>query len=178
MPRKLSDQQFCGWCGGKVAYKAEWMSQCTACGHQRYFDPNPCSNVIVTSGDKVLMLERAIEPMKGKYDFPGGYMVIPDSSMEAAAYRELQEEVGLTPADVTPLRYLSSYSVQPYVDRGIENHNVSFYYQAELKNPNQALRLDKENTSIRWVTKADLPNIDFAWDSDRRMLHEFFGVKL
>lgn len=44
---------------------------------------------------KVLLIKRAADPYQGKWALPGGFVEI-DESLEAAAARELKEEVGVT----------------------------------------------------------------------------------
>src|SRR5665647_2500087 len=54
-----------------------------------------------------LLIRRGVEPYAGKLALPGGFTG-PDEDIEAAAYRELQEEVGVGPEDVV-LEQLRSY---------------------------------------------------------------------
>mgnify|MGYP001576306194 FL=1 len=43
---------------------------------------------------KVLLIERALEPFKGKWALPGGFVRV-DETLDEAARRELAEEAGL-----------------------------------------------------------------------------------
>src|SRR5271154_3114545 len=43
---------------------------------------------------KVLLIQRALEPFKGKWALPGGFVRM-DETIDAAARRELEEETGL-----------------------------------------------------------------------------------
>lgn len=54
-----------------------------------------------------LLIRRGVEPYAGKLALPGGFTG-PDEDIEAAAYRELQEEVGVGPEDVV-LEQLRTY---------------------------------------------------------------------
>ena len=60
-------------------------------------------NVVVVynpQADKVLMCKRAKDPYKGKFNLVGG-KVEPNEEELAAAYRELEEETGITNKDIT-----------------------------------------------------------------------------
>lgn len=50
--------------------------------------------------DKILMCKRAKEPYKGKYNLVGGKVEKDEKELDAA-YRELQEETGITGEDIT-----------------------------------------------------------------------------
>ena len=43
---------------------------------------------------KVLLIERALDPFKGKWALPGGFVRV-DETLDEAARRELEEEAGL-----------------------------------------------------------------------------------
>src|SRR5439155_11752630 len=43
---------------------------------------------------KVLLIERALEPFKGRWALPGGFVRV-DETLDEAARRELEEEAGL-----------------------------------------------------------------------------------
>ena len=60
-------------------------------------------NVIVVydhTGQKILMCRRRKDPYKGKLNFVGGKLE-PGEASEAAAYRELQEETGISRQDIS-----------------------------------------------------------------------------
>src|SRR6266487_6234598 len=44
---------------------------------------------------KVLLIERALEPFKGKWALPGGFVRV-NETLDEAALRELQEETGVS----------------------------------------------------------------------------------
>lgn len=51
---------------------------------------------------KLLLIQRANEPHKGKWALPGGFVDI-DEDLETAARRELEEETGITVGDIEQL---------------------------------------------------------------------------
>ena len=65
--------------------------------------------------DKLLMCKREKEPYKGKYNLVGG-KVEPNENEITAAYRELEEETGITKDDIN-LKHLMNFN---YINDGFE----------------------------------------------------------
>ena len=89
--------RFCERCGHPLERKTIEGRQrpvCPSCGFVVYLDPKVAAGAIVTVDGGVVLVRRAIEPSRGKWVFPGGY-VDRGESTEAAAVREVLEEVGL-----------------------------------------------------------------------------------
>ena len=61
---------------------------------------------------KVLLIERGIEPYKGRWAFPGGFVNM-DESCEQGALRELKEETGLTGAYIEQFHTFSEPNRDP-----------------------------------------------------------------
>ena len=64
--------------------------------------------VIVFSEDKkrLLMCRRVFEPFKGKLNFVGGHVEPGETELEAA-YRELEEETGISKNDITLTHFMN-----------------------------------------------------------------------
>jgi len=88
----------CIVCGGRLSREQvdERMRMiCHNCGWIAYENPIPCSAAFVTSSDgDVLLVKRGVEPAKGKWSLPSGFIEI-DETPEQACLRELKEETGL-----------------------------------------------------------------------------------
>lgn len=67
-------------------------SVCTRCGFVAYVNPKIVAGSVVVAGDgRILLCKRAIEPRKGFWTLPAGFMETRES-VEDAARREAREE--------------------------------------------------------------------------------------
>src|SRR6201990_1864716 len=64
---------------------------CADCGHIAYENPKVVVGSVVVAGDKVLMCRRAIEPRRGFWTLPAGYMELGETLEEGAAREALEE---------------------------------------------------------------------------------------
>ncbi len=64
---------------------------CASCGHIDYQNPKVVVGAVVVSGSSVLLCRRAIEPRRGFWTLPAGYMELGETLEEGAA-REAMEE--------------------------------------------------------------------------------------
>lgn len=78
----------------------------------------------------VLLIERGADPYKGCWAFPGGFLEMDETTVEAAS-RELQEETGLViPAGSGCLKELGCYSA---VDRDPRGRVITIAYYAVIE---------------------------------------------
>lgn len=75
---------------------------------------------------KVLLIERGIEPYKGRWACPGGFMN-PDESAETCALRELREETGLEGA------YIKQFHTFSAPDRDPRERVITIAYYALVR---------------------------------------------
>jgi len=104
---------------------------CPACGAavKNYRNPFLTVDVIIHSGDRVVLIERRNHPLG--WALPGGFVDYGES-LEAAAMREAREETGLELVDLGQFR---SYS-NP--DRDPRQHNVTVVFTARGRGELQA----------------------------------------
>lgn len=101
---------YCPVCGGNlerrlVAAEGRDRLVCPD-GHIHYENPNVVAGTIPVHDGKVWLLRRAIEPRRGFWTFPAGFMELGESVEEAAA-RETLEEIGLDVKLAGPVRVYS-----------------------------------------------------------------------
>lgn len=88
---------YCPICGAPLAPRWDEHQErphCARCGRHFYSNPTPAACCFVVRGDEILLGQRAIEPRRGHWGLPGGYVEIGETP-EQAALRELFEETGL-----------------------------------------------------------------------------------
>ena len=68
---------------------------CPDCGFINYQNPKIVVGAVVTQGERILLCRRAIEPRRGYWTLPAGYMELNETTEEGAK-REAFEEAGAT----------------------------------------------------------------------------------
>ena len=104
---------------------------------------------------EILLIERGIEPFKGAWAFPGGFMGIEESA-EECAQRELREETGLT---IHSLKQLGAFTS---VHRDPRERVVSIAFYA-LVQPSDVTGGD-DAKQARWFPVDDAPPLAFDHD--------------
>jgi 8-oxo-dGTP diphosphatase len=113
--------------------------------------------VIFTIADddlKVLLIRRGGEPHKGKWALPGGFVEM-DESLEKAAARELEEEVGVS--DVY-LEQLFTFGAPKRDPRG---RVISVCYFALVDVSRQTIRAASDAADAQWHSVFKLPRLAF-----------------
>ena len=91
------EKNYCPYCGEGLSSKnleGKDRDFCEACDRVIWRNASPVAAVIVRKGDEVLFVKRGIEPGKGLWSLPAGFLEHRESPSEAAV-RELEEETGL-----------------------------------------------------------------------------------
>ena len=102
---------------------------------------------------KVLLIQRADEPYKGRWAFPGGFLNM-DETTEQCAIRELEEETGLKVNDV---HQIGAYSK---VDRDPRGRTITVAYLAIIDSPISVLGQD-DAAKAEWWPLSALPQLAF-----------------
>lgn len=107
---------------------------------------------------KVLLIRRDLEPFRGKWALPGGFVHV-DESLEDAAKRELREETGLEKVFLEQLYTYGDLNRDPR-ERVV---TVAYYALVRLSNHRVVAATDARDAA--WFGVHDAPRL--AFDHDR-----------
>lgn len=139
-----ANHRYCSRCGSPTrAARAGHMRQCIACGHESFPRLDPAIIVLVHAGDAAL-LGRQASWAPGRYSTIAGF-VEPGESLEDAVRREVHEETGIAPGEIT------YHSSQPWPFPA--SLMLGFTAQADMATP---VLHDGELEDARWFTREQL----------------------
>ncbi len=93
-PDPLRQFRYCPRCRARLTGVAAPPLRCGSCGWTFYPHPELGVDVVVLWEGKVVLVRRGIEPYKGSWALPGGFVTYGEAPA-AAAVREVREETGL-----------------------------------------------------------------------------------
>ncbi len=109
----LDGWKFCPRCAGALTRDVNF-ARCGACGEIVWANAVPGAQALVERDGRVLLARRALEPRRGLWDFPGGFLNEQEHPLDAL-HRELLEETGL---EIEILEFLGIF-MDPYDGRTI-----------------------------------------------------------
>jgi ADP-ribose pyrophosphatase YjhB (NUDIX family) len=132
---------------------------CRTCGYIDYVNPRIVTGVVAHSGERILLCRRAIEPRKGYWTLPAGFLE-QGESVEEGARREAMEEAC---AELEIETLLSVYSI-PRISQ------VQIFYRARLINQPSP---GPESSEVMLTDWDGIPWDDLAFPSVRWALEHY-----
>ncbi|MFN8440384.1 MAG: NUDIX hydrolase [Caldilineaceae bacterium] len=159
-----NDFTFCPRCATRLEVRIfghEQRSICPACGFVHFRDPKVAVIALITCDQQVLLSRRGVEPQKGKWAIPGGYMDAGEMPEEALR-REMREEMRLELGEV------GFHSFLPMANkRGI----VLVFAATPASQHCEALAAYDDVSEVRWFGRDSLPQPDqLAFDTTPHLL--------
>jgi ADP-ribose pyrophosphatase YjhB (NUDIX family) len=169
----IVDPKYCARCGAPMTRAVppddhRERHVCTACGFIHYLDPKVACGTIPEQEGKFVLIQRNIDPRRGYWSFPCGFMEV-DETTEHAAQRETLEETGLD-VELGPL--LGAYS---YTQTFWGGSIVVVVYRARVLGG--TLRASDDVCDARLVTPQDIPWDRLAFASTRAALSDWLRLK-
>lgn len=162
-----SSIHYCSVCGNETQKKMpdgdhRLRDVCDHCQTIHYQNPIVVTGCLPVYQDKVLMCKRAIEPRKGFWTLPGGFMELGETIEEGAA-RETREEAC---ASVT---IESLYMLFNVVHVG----QLSAFFLARMENPDFAAGEESEEVAL--FSEDEIPWDQLAFSTIGRTLRHYFS---
>lgn len=158
--------QHCPACGSHVQYRIppddnRERAVCPACSRIHYENPLNVVGTLPTWNDQVLLCLRNIEPRRGFWTLPAGFMELGESTAQGAG-RETLEESGAR------IRLGEIYTIidVPQIEQ------VHVFYLAEVLGPE--LDPGPESLEARFYDEADIPWDDLAFRTVATTLQRYF----
>ncbi|NQD94444.1 NUDIX hydrolase [Pseudomonas sp. CrR25] len=159
--------KFCSQCGSPVSQRIPAGDNrvryvCEQCHTVHYQNPRIVAGCLPVWGEQVLLCRRAIEPRRGYWTLPAGFMENGET-LEQAAARETQEEA------CARVRDLSLYTLfdLPHINQ------VYLFFRAELVDLDFAV--GEESLEVQLFHERDIPWSELAFPTVGRTLECFFA---
>ena len=158
--------KFCSNCGHKISFGEILNDErprfhCTNCQTIHYQNPNVIAGCLPIWQDKVLLCRRAIEPRKGFWNVPGGFLENGET-VEEGAMREVWEEAM---AKVTIRSLHLIYSIAEF-------NQVYMHFLAELPEP--VFDIGIESSEVKLFSESEIPWNEIAFSSSFKTLQYYF----
>lgn len=141
--------QFCPRCGASIAESERYgkvRQYCPRCDYIHFANPKAAAVVCLTQGDSILLVKRGVDPEKGRWALPAGY-IDHGEDPQAAAVREMAEETGL------------NVMITRLLDVMFDGTTIVIIYAAQVISGE--LRAGDDADEVRWFTASDLPELAF-----------------
>jgi len=160
--------KFCCECSHSVHYEIpegdnRKRAVCSNCGTIHYENPRIIAGTLPVYEGKILLCKRAIEPRKGFWTLPAGFMEQGESLEEGAA-RETFEEAGIT---VTCGQMLSSISV-PFISQ------VHIFFLANMPSAEHATHTT-ESLEVKLFDAQSIPWDEIAFPTVKKTLQHYLS---
>ncbi len=158
--------KYCSECGHTVSKKIPEGEDrlryvCDNCEAIHYQNPRIIVGTLPVYGEQVLLCRRAIEPRKGFWTLPAGFMENGETTLEGAV-RESWEEARANLGNESLYRLFDL----PYINQ------VYMFYLAELADKN--FSSGPESLDVQLFDEADIPWDEIAFPVVADTLREFF----
>ncbi len=158
---------FCTNCGGKVVLVVPSNDDrerhvCSSCGQIHYENPKMVVGCIPEWEDRILLCRRDIEPQKGKWTLPAGYLENAESVMEGAQ-RETLEETGAQVENLTPYILIDIVRI----------NQVYLMFRGAMQSPD--FKPTVESSEVTLMRKDEIPWEEIAFKAIEKTLQYYFA---
>ena len=120
---------------------------------------------------KILLIKRALQPHKGEWALPGGFIML-EESLEEGARRELEEETGVK--DV----YLEQLYTFGQPDRDPRERVITVAFYALIPSDEIEITAATDAEGVSWFGMKEVPELAFDHENILTMANERLTAKL
>ena len=165
--RYTDAMKFCSACGATVDYQVpeddtRERAVCSNCGAIHYQNPKIIAGTLPIWGDQVLLCKRAIEPRRGYWTLPAGFMENGETAADGGA-RETMEEAN---AEVANPSLYTVFSL-PHISQ------VYMFFKADLIGP--TFGSGSESLEVALFSEQDVPWDELAFPVINATLRHYFA---
>jgi ADP-ribose pyrophosphatase YjhB (NUDIX family) len=158
---------FCSNCGARVALHVpqgddRQRYMCATCGRIHYDNPKLVVGCIPQWEDKILLCRRGIEPKKGMWTLPAGYLENGETVMEGAS-RETLEEAGVTVTELQPYLLFDIIHV----------HQLYLMFRGRMQTPE--FKVTPESSEVVLMRREEIPWDAIAFRAIESTLRHYFA---
>lgn len=164
--------QFCPRCGSeKLLLREGKCVECPDCDFTLYFNPTCSAGALIFDRTgKLLVVERAKDPSKGKYGIPGGFTDFGER-LEEVVVRETKEETNL---DIHSVRFFASFP-NTYTYRDVAYAVTDSYFLAQVDSFDGIEAEAGEVAGLHLVIPQEVPAEQWAFDSLREVIAKYLS---
>lgn len=165
---------FCPNCKSEdFSFENGFKFHCNLCDFVIYHNIAAAVAVIIKNDDKILFTVRNVEPDKGKWDLPGGF-IDPNENAEEAACRELKEELGI---DLFPkdLKYITT-SPNNYLYKNVPYRTMDIFYTYEINSSKINIAAEDEIKDLIWVKVDEIELDKIGFVSIKKVIKERYKI--
>lgn len=157
--------KYCTHCGADVSFEipagdALPRHVCKRCGHIHYENPRLVVGCVATWEGRILLCRRAIEPRRGFWTLPAGFMENGETTAEAAS-RETHEEAGARIIIDAPFSMVSIAHI----------NQVHLFYRGRLASAEHSA--GDESLEVALLQPEEIPWEEIAFRSVTHCLERF-----
>lgn len=161
---ELDEWRHCPRCGSAKVEREDGKVECAECGFVAYASSHPtASAACIDDEGRVLLSRRAIDPFKGMWDLPGGFVEDEEDPLECL-HRELREEAGV---EIEPLELLGVW-IDKYGGDGSAATTLNLYWTARIVEGTPEASDDV--AEFRWFAPEEVPLDELAFPHTREVL--------
>lgn len=159
--------KYCTHCGANVSFEipvGDTLPRhvCKSCGHIHYENPRLVVGCVATWEGRILLCRRAIEPQRGFWTLPAGFMENGETTAEAA-YRETHEEAGARIIIDAPFAMVSIAHI----------NQVHLFYRGRLASAD--FSAGEESLEVALLHPDDIPWSEIAFRSVTHCLEHYLA---